>query len=147
MGLIEKERNGELIDVSLVKSVVRSFVSLGFTKDKPDITFYHKVFGGEFVQHTEMYYTLESSNYLVSNSVSDYMRKVEMRFAEEVKRVDQYLHSSTLDQLISCLNRVLIQKHQDAISQEVPSLLNNEKFDGSLPLLSLSIKIIMIIFK
>ena len=77
--LIEKERNGEQIDVGLVKTIIGSYVSLGLTKDKPNETtlaIYKNHFEDKFLQETEIFYTQESSQYIILNTVADYMKKV-----------------------------------------------------------------------
>lgn len=92
--LIEKERNGEQIDHSLVKAVISGYgtecsrcderahvvlVALGLNKEKPKETtleIYQQCFEDEFIAATELYYTSESSTFIEANSVADYMKKV-----------------------------------------------------------------------
>merc|ERR1712137_692841 len=130
--LIEKERNGEQIDTSLVKSVVNCYVSLGLTKEKPQETslvIYKNGFEEELLHQTEVYYTKESSQFIITNTVVDYTKKVEARIAEENRRVDQYLHRDTRAELISRCETVLIKNHQETLWQEIPQLLQDEKVD------------------
>ena len=131
--LIEKERNGEQIDTSLVKSVINCYVSLGLTKEKPQETslvIYKNGFEEELLHQTEVYYTQESSQFIITNTVVDYTKKVEARLAEENRRVDQYLHHDTRPELISRCETVLIKRHQEALWQEIPQLLQDEKVEG-----------------
>jgi len=142
--LIEKERNWELIDVSLVKCLVSSMVSLGLTKEKPSetsLSIYKSSFEDPFLQETEAYYTKEASDFIISNTVVDYMKKVETRLAEEYSRVDQYLHHDTQPELISRCERVLIQRHQELLWQEAPQLLKDEKIDDLARMYSLLIRV------
>lgn len=77
--LIEKERNGEQIDVNLVDGVIDAYVSLGLNKDKPKETIldvYKSGFEEEFFVATELYYSAESANFINVNTVADYMKKV-----------------------------------------------------------------------
>lgn len=132
LDLIEKERNGEQIDVSLVKSVVNCYVSLGLTKEKPQETsllIYKNAFEEDLLHQTEVYYTQEASQFIITNSIVDYAKKVEARLKEENRRVDQYLHHDTRSELIARCETVLIQRHQEAFWQEVPQLLKDEKSD------------------
>ncbi|KIO18054.1 hypothetical protein M407DRAFT_32264, partial [Tulasnella calospora MUT 4182] len=59
LGLIENQRNGETIDVSLVKNVAQSFVSLGlddFDPNKATFDVYKEHFETPFINATEKYY-------------------------------------------------------------------------------------------
>eukprot|EP01117_Protostelium_nocturnum_P002954 TRINITY_DN1388_c0_g1_i1.p1 TRINITY_DN1388_c0_g1~~TRINITY_DN1388_c0_g1_i1.p1 ORF type:complete len:763 (+),score=225.09 TRINITY_DN1388_c0_g1_i1:188-2476(+) len=130
--LIEKERNGEQIDTSLVSGVVSAYVSLGLNKDKPKDTIldvYKSCFEDEFLAATEIYYTSESNNFISVNTIADYMKKVETRLAEELMRVRQYLHASTEIELVAKCDKVLIEKHQDAIWGEFQKLLEDDKME------------------
>lgn len=130
--LIEKERNSEQIDTSLVKGVIQSYVNLGLNKEKPEETtldIYSQHFELEFIHATELFYTSESSKYISENSISDYMKKVEQRLSEEVRRVQQYLHPSTEAQLIQKCEKVLIEKHVEQIQGEFQALLQDDKTD------------------
>jgi len=130
--LIEKERNGEQIDTTLVSGVVGAYVSLGLNKDKPKehtLDVYKDCFEEDFLMATEVYYTTESSQFITANTVADYMKKVETRLAEELVRVRQYLHASTETELINKCEKVLIEKHLDTIWNEFKHLLEDDKLD------------------
>jgi cullin 1 len=132
LSLIEKERNGEQIDTSLVHGVINAYVSLGLNKEKPKETtleVYKKDFEEPFLMATELYYTAESSHFISINTVSDYMKKVEQRLEEEQRRVRTYLHPSTEAELISKCERVLIEKHRDTIWGEFQHLLEDDKIE------------------
>jgi cullin 1 len=128
--LIEKERYGEQIDTTLVQGVVHSFVTLGFQAnaltDPVNLDFYKNEFEAAFLSATDMYYTAESSQFIATNQVSDYMRKVETRIKEEEKRVRTYLHTETLAPLMKLIERVLIDKHKDQIWLEFPVILDRD---------------------
>jgi len=132
LALIEKERNGEQIDIALVHGVISGYVALGINKEKPKeqtLTVYKTNFEEEFLKATEAYYTAESSAFVSSNSIADYMKKVEARLNEEVARVRQYLHSSTEDLLIGKCEKVLIEVHVESIWAEFQHLLEDDKID------------------
>lgn len=95
---IEKQRNGETIDNSLVKKIIDSFVSLGLDENdtvRQNLEVYRNSFESPFILNTEQYYKQESNDFVAQNSVTDYMKKVEARLKEEEDRVELYLHSST----------------------------------------------------
>lgn len=96
--LIERQRNGETVETSLIKNVVDSFVALGLDdadSAKTTLDIYRKYFEEPFVAATEVYYKTESEKFVSENSVTDYMKKAETRLAEEEARVQMYLHQTT----------------------------------------------------
>mmetsp|Transcript_12104 Transcript_12104/g.16723 ORF Transcript_12104/g.16723 Transcript_12104/m.16723 type:complete len:764 (+) Transcript_12104:138-2429(+) len=140
LALVEKERNGEQIDTTLVSGVIAAYVSLGLNKEKPRETtldVYKDCFEEEFLNATEVYYTAESSHFINLNTVADYMKKVETRLDEELVRVRQYLHQSTETELISKCEKVLIEKHLETIWNEFQHLLEDDKIDDLARMFSL----------
>jgi len=142
--LIEKERNGEQIDTTLVQGVITAYVSLGLNKEKPKDTtldVYTEAFESDFLKATEVYYSSESSQFIAVNTVADYMKKVETRLAEESVRVRQYLHPSTETELVTKCDEVLIAKHQETIQNEFRHLLEDDKIDDLARMYSLLLRI------
>lgn len=95
---VEKQRNGEVIETSLIKKVIDSLVSLGLDEldsTKQNLEVYRADFEILFLQATELYYKAESDSYVTENSVVDYMKKAETRLKEEEDRIELYLHPST----------------------------------------------------
>jgi len=132
LALIEKERNGEQIDTTLVSGVIAGYVSLGLNKEKPKETtldVYKECFEEDFLTSTEVFYTTESTHFIATNTVADYMKKVEVRLGEELVRVRQYLHQSTEPELISKSDKVLIEKHMETIWAEFQHLLEDDKIE------------------
>eukprot|EP01133_Synstelium_polycarpum_P016887 gene16887-20080_t len=110
--------------------VINGYVSLGLNREKPKETIlqvYKSSFEDLFLTATENYYTNESAKFISENTVADYMKKVEARLNEEVKRVQQYLHASTETELISRCEKVLIEKHVEVIWNEFQNLLESDK--------------------
>lgn len=132
LALIEKERNGEQINTHLVKTVVECYVKLGLNKEKPKETtldIYRQHFEDDFLLATEVYYTAESTQFIATNSVAEYMKKVEQRLTEEQRRVQQYLNPTTEGDLITRCERVLIEKHMETLRADFQNMLSNDKIE------------------
>lgn len=130
--MVEKQRNGETIEQSQIKSVVDSFVSLGLdetdsTKSTLDVYRFH--FERPFVDATTKYYENESAQFVAENSVVEYMKKAETRLEEEKGRVGLYLHPDIMTPLMkSCLG-VLVSGHSALLRDEFQVLLDSDRQD------------------
>jgi hypothetical protein len=69
LDLIKRERNGEMIERSLLKTVTSMLVELG-----RDV--YARDFEANFLNDSSRFYQAESQEYISQNSASDYMKKV-----------------------------------------------------------------------
>lgn len=66
---------------------------------------------------------------------------MESRLDEELARVRTYLHPSTEGDLIKKVEKVLIEKHRDAIWAEFQGLVTNDKIDDVARMYSLVVRI------
>ncbi|KAI8921498.1 Cullin [Entophlyctis helioformis] len=129
---VAKQRNGETIDTGIIKTVVESYVSIGFDENdsrKSTLDVYKSYFEIPFIEATEMYYKAESEIFISQNPITEYMKKAESRLLEEEKRVEMYLHSSTSKALITTCENVLIKNHTAAIQDEFQMLLDNDRVE------------------
>ncbi|WVF68727.1 hypothetical protein IAT40_003499 [Kwoniella sp. CBS 6097] len=129
---IEQQRNGEAIDSGLLKKVIDSYVSLGLDEadaQRQNLDVYREYFQAPFLTTTEQYYRAESSAFVGSNSVSDYMKKAEVRLQEEADRVNLYLHDSTRADLKAKCETALIGDHQELMWKEFQTLLDTDRRD------------------
>ncbi|KAJ7600988.1 Cullin [Mycena floridula] len=130
LDLIEQHRDGELVDQSLLKSVIESFVSLGLDPQHPENTcleVYRMGFETPFLDATDRYYCKESEAFLARHSIPEYVQKVEERLRQEADRVDRYLNSHTTRALIWKCESILIQKHTSLMADYFPHLLQADR--------------------
>lgn len=128
--LVEKQRNGETIEQDQIRKVVNSFVSLGLDEADPskstlDVYRYH--FERPFLEATKEFYQAESKQFVSENPVVEYMKKAEIRLAEEENRVDMYLHQDIAQPLRKCCNQALIADHSILLRDEFQVLLDNNR--------------------
>jgi len=110
LNLIQRERQGEMIPRSLLKTISSMFVELG-----RDV--YSKDFETPFLQASSNFYQAESMEYIAQNSASDFMKKAEVRLGEEADRVNHYLDSTTEPKIKEVAERELIAKHMKALAE------------------------------
>ena len=130
--MVEKQRNGETIEHSQIKSIVLSFISLGIDETdptKPSMDVYRYYFEKPYLQATKVFYEAESRQFIAENSVVEYMKKAATRLDEEEDRVKMYLHEDILPPLRKQCNTVLIADHSVVLRDEFQVLLDNDRYD------------------
>lgn len=128
--LIERQRNNEIVDTSVISVAVKSMVYLGIDVNdlkKPNMVVYATHFENFFIEKTAQYYRKESETFLSQFGVVDYMIKCENRLAEEITRSNNYLEERSKRYLLNTLHTVLIKDHaQEMYDQFLKSLEQNE---------------------
>ncbi|KAL7747279.1 hypothetical protein RI367_007333 [Sorochytrium milnesiophthora] len=120
---ISLERDAEIIDRSLMRQIIEMLVDLSSSAAEPGDGagnvprgFVYEVdFEQPFLAATSAYYAAESARLLAELDVSQYLRRVEKRLAEERERVDLYLHTSTLPKLTRITEDELIARNLDRV--------------------------------
>ena len=117
---IASERNGEVIDRSLLHKTLKMLVTLGVKSRH----MYEQDFERPFLEATAQFYQHESQEYLAQNTCPDYLRKAEERLGEEALRVTHYLDASTEPKLKDIVETELIKRHaQKLVNMENSGLV------------------------
>lgn len=129
LSLIHKERVGEAIWKSLVKSITQMLVDLGVNSR----CVYEACFEEAFLEATATFYRIESQEFIASNSCPDYMRKVEARREEELERVRHYLDPASEPKVREVVEEELITNHTRTLIEMEGSglipMLRDDKVD------------------
>ncbi|XP_006639256.1 cullin-4A isoform X1 [Lepisosteus oculatus] len=124
--LVERERGGEAVDRSLLRSLLGMLSDLQVYKDS---------FEQKFLKETNRLYAAEGQRLMQEREVPEYLHHVKRRLEEENDRVITYLDQSTQKQLISTVEKQLLGEHLTAILQKGLDSLLNENRIGELTLL------------
>ncbi|XP_051716368.1 cullin-4B isoform X1 [Ctenopharyngodon idella] len=107
--LIERERSGEAVDRSLLRSLL-SMLS--------DLQIYQDSFEQRFLEETNRLYAAEGQRLMQEREVPEYLHHVNKRLEEEADRVITYLDQSTQKPLIATVEKQLLGEHLTAILQK-----------------------------
>ncbi|KAK3194026.1 hypothetical protein Dsin_025336 [Dipteronia sinensis] len=102
--LIDKEREGEQIDRSLLKNVLDIYVEIGMGQ----MDNYEQDFEAHLLRETGPYYSRKASNWIQEDTCLDYMLKSKECVEKERDRVSHYLHSSSKPKLVEKVQRELL---------------------------------------
>uniref|UniRef100_A0A452QT51 Cullin 4B n=1 Tax=Ursus americanus TaxID=9643 RepID=A0A452QT51_URSAM len=117
--LIERERNGEAIDRSLLRSLL-SMLS--------DLQIYQDSFEQRFLEETNRLYAAEGQKLMQEREVPEYLHHVNKRLEEEADRLITYLDQTTQKSLIATVEKQLLGEHLTAILQKgLNSLLDENR--------------------
>ncbi|KAJ2380784.1 ubiquitin ligase (cullin) of SCF, partial [Coemansia sp. RSA 2611] len=131
--LMTRVRDGQVVDLGMVKSVADSFVSLGgdevgSSSKKMDV--YNNYFLVPFIKATVLYYSAESERLLQDGTIIDYIVRVSERFKEEDERAELYLHESSLPEFKQALTNTLIGKQKENLRAEFKPMLEAHEKDN-----------------
>ncbi|XP_053229054.1 cullin-4B isoform X2 [Podarcis raffonei] len=107
--LTKRERNGEAIDRSLLRSLL-SMLS--------DLQIYQDSFEHRFLEETNRLYAAEGQRLMQEREVPEYLHHVNKRLEEETDRIITYLDQSTQKPLIATVEKQLLGEHLTAILQK-----------------------------
>lgn len=129
ISLIDKEREGEQIERSLLKNVLDIFVAIGMGQ----MDQYEQDFEIQMLDDTATYYKSKATNWIEGDSCPDYMLKAEECLKRERDRVAHYLHSSTEQKLVEKVQHELLVTHANQLLEKEHSgcraLLRDDKVE------------------
>ncbi|VDM51769.1 unnamed protein product [Angiostrongylus costaricensis] len=99
------------VELTGIKSACQMLVALGVHSHEV----YVDEFETPFLVSTAEYYRCLSMSFLVSNSASLYVRKVEQCIREESERAKRYLDPQTEGKVLDVLENVLIKEHMNTV--------------------------------
>ncbi|DAZ98501.1 TPA: hypothetical protein N0F65_004938 [Lagenidium giganteum] len=108
---IEMDRQGELIDRGLMKSILRMLVDLGVHSN----VVYEDDFETFFLERTLEFYRAEAQTTLDQSTCPEYLLRAEKRLIEEANRVTHYLSLSTEHKLKAIVETQLIKNQAKAL--------------------------------
>lgn len=106
---IERERSGETVERSLLRSLLGMLSDLQVYKDS---------FEQRFLSETNRLYAAEGQRLMQDRDVPEYLHHVARRLEEENDRVISYLDQSTQKPLIATVEKQLLGEHMNAILQK-----------------------------
>ena len=124
--LVERERQGEVIDRALAKQILRMLTQLAV---------YAESFEAPFLRETCGFYRAESARCMEELSVADYLAHANQRISKERERVVHYLDDATWNPLLALTRRELVRVHVSALLEKGFGSLMNQDRRGDLRLM------------
>ncbi|KAA0709411.1 Cullin-4B [Triplophysa tibetana] len=119
--LIERERSGEAVDRTLLRSLLNML---------SDLQIYQDSFEQRFLEETNRLYAAEGQRLMQEREVPEYLHHVNKRLEEEADRVITYLDQSTQKPLIATVEKQLLGEHLTAILQKgLNNLLDENRIE------------------
>ena len=130
LALINQERDGEIIDKALIKSIVELYEGIGMGS----LDSYSQDLEVELIQSTKEYYSRKREEWIVSDSTPEYLIKAERALNEEKTRVADYLNPASERTLLIVCEEEILEKCQSVLMEKEGSgcrvlLTNNKSVD------------------
>ncbi|XP_057856921.2 cullin-1 [Cryptomeria japonica] len=128
IALIEREREGEQIDRSLLKNVVDIFVEVGMG----EMDCYLNDFEAPMLEDSGAYYSQKAASWIIEDSCPEYLLKVEETLQLEKHRAFHFLHSSREKHLLDKVQNELLARYEKQILEKdsgLWALLRDNKKD------------------
>jgi cullin 1 len=148
--LVHRDRKNDVcIDYELLASVRDSYVQLGLEREnqfqqnsgtrttafqqqnssleESYLKVYKNQFEKKFLEQIDEFYHEESEKFLSEHNAVEYMKFAENRIEQENKRVESFLHSSSIEQVMKRTTDALVKEHLHKMHDEFKPLLEQWK--------------------
>lgn len=126
LALINDEREGKIIDKSLIKSIVELYENMGMGS----LDAYNQDLEEPLLQSTREFYSKKREEW-INESTPDYLIKAEEALKEERARVGDYLNSSSEAKILKVVEEEILEKVETVLLEKESSgcraLLQNDK--------------------
>ncbi|KAK5990473.1 Cullin-3 [Cladobotryum mycophilum] len=131
---IDMEREGDVIDRTLIRSCSRMLSCLYETEDETESSkLYLTIFEPRFLKNSKTFYSRECERLLRESDASTWLRHTESRLLEEADRCGTTIELETLPQISDVIDEKLIVAHLgDFLAMEGSGLrwmIDNDKID------------------
>lgn len=130
---IRKEREGELIEVDLLKKVVEIFLFLSTDKLSHESINCKKQLEDRILEQTRQFYRMKSQELLIKASLSEYLHQANKYYVEERERLQRYLTWGDISEsLIKEFKTEMLLNHQKTLLEResgIKYLLSQDKLD------------------
>ena len=127
LALIDQERDGEIVDKTLIKSNVELYETIGLG----NLDSYTADLEEPLLTSTREYYAKKREEWIVSDSTPEYLIKAEKVFSNEKSRVADYLNPATETKLLKVVEQEILEKVETLLLEKEGSgcriLLANDK--------------------
>lgn len=127
LALIDQERDGEIVDKTLIKSNVELYETIGLG----NLDSYTEDLEEPLLASTRDYYAKKREEWIVSDSTPEYLIKAEKVFVDEKSRVADYLNPATESKLLKVVEQEILEKVETLLLEKEGSgcriLLANDK--------------------
>eukprot|EP00899_Mesostigma_viride_P014258 jgi/Mesvir1/22833/Mv20093-RA.1 len=129
IAMIDREREGEQIDRTLLKNVVGIFVEMGMG----NMATYEAEFEAAILEDTAAYYRVKAAKWMEEDSCPTVMLKAEECLKREKERVGHYLHASSEEKLLKTVEHEVLATYEAQLLDKEHSgcraLLRDGKMD------------------
>ena len=129
LALIEKERDGEIVNKTIIKSIVRLYKEMGMGQ----LDVYTSDLEFAVLESTREYYSQKREQLIRCNSTPEFLIQTEQILKNEKIRVDEYLQPITEPKLLGIIDDEMIRKSYDTLLRDDKSgckvLFANDKIE------------------
>ncbi|CAG9322645.1 unnamed protein product [Blepharisma stoltei] len=111
MEMINKDRNGEVIEKDVIKSISNMLIEVGLNSRQ----MYKEILEDSFLMQTDIFYNNEAKLLIDEIQVPEFLKKAEERLEEEKRRVFAYLDISSMEPLLRLVDKNFIEINAKAL--------------------------------